>query len=172
MKKPNIKKLKYPLWFQITFLILTVAVPLITLVVQGLNSPSKVFRVSFTMICILLVAWIFIYKFVIKGIEEKLDKKKAALEHDYEIDVGDAEKCKWLWYSNELILSIINAVHVVLIGALIMLIAIGIQEAAFKIKGAAIFITILYLVAYISKFIMILALRGKELEEVENGTEE
>lgn len=170
MKKPNIKKLKYPFWFQIAFLLFTVAAPLITLVVQGLNSPSKVFRVSFTMICLLLVAWIFVYKFVIKGIEEKLQKKKVALEHDYEIDVGNSEKCKWSWFSNELILSIINAVHVVLIGSLILLVMIGIQEAALKIKGAALFITILYLIAYIAKFVMIITLRGKELEEVDDGT--
>lgn len=171
MKKPNIKKLKYPLWFQITFLLLTVAVPLITLVVQGLNSPSKVFRISFTFICIALVAWIFIYKFVIKGIEDKLQKKKVALEHDYEIDVGNKEKAKWLWFSNELVLSIVNAIHVALIGILILLITIGIQEAALKIKGAMYFITILYLIAYIAKFVLILTLRGKE-QEVDNGTGE
>lgn len=168
MKKPNIKKLKYPLWFQIVFLLFTVATPVITLVIQGLNSPSKVFRISFTMICLVLVAWIFVYKFVIKGVEEKLQKKKAALEHDYEIEVGNAEKCKWIWFSNELVLSIINAIHILLIGTVLLLITIGIQEAALKIKGAAFFITILYLLAYIAKFILIITLRGKELEEVDN----
>ena len=171
MKKPNIKKLKYPLWFQITFLSLTVATPLITLIVQGLRSPSKIFRISFTFVCIALVAWIFIYKFIIKGIEDRLQKSKTALEHDYEIEVGNAEKCKWLWFSNELILAIIQAIHVALIGLLILLIAIGIQEAVLKIKGAAYFITLLYLVAYILKFVLILSLRGKE-QEVTDETRE
>lgn len=172
MKKPNIKKLKYPLWFQIVFLLFTVAVPIITLVIQGLNSPSKVFRISFTLLCTALISWIFVYKFVIKGIEEKLEKRKVSLEHDYEIDVGNNEKCKWLWFSNELILAIINAIHVLLIGSLIFLIVIGIQEAALKIKGAALLIIILYLLAYISKFVIILALRGKEAEEVNDATRE
>ena len=171
MKKPKIKKLKYPNWYQITFLFFTVAAPLITLVVQGLNSPSKTFRISFTVLCTLLVAWIFIHRFVIKGIEDKLQKKKAALEHDYEIDVGNPKKCKWLWFSNELMLSTINAINVALIGALIFLIVVGIQEAALKIKGAAYFIMILYLLAYISKFVLIILLRGKELED-NDGTKE
>ena len=171
MNKPKIKKLKYPLWFQITFLLLTVVAPLTTLVVLGLNSPSQVFRCSFTVICTLLIAWLFIYKFVIKGIEEKLQNKKSALEHDYEIDAGNKEKAKWLWFSNELALSIFNAIHVALIGVLILLITIGIQEAALKIKGAMYFIATLYLLAYIFKFILILTLRGKE-QEVNDGTGE
>lgn len=165
MKKPNIKKLKYPLWFQIIFLVCTILAPLVTLVVQGLNSPNKIFRITFTVISVALVAWIFIYTFIIKGIEDRLEKRKTALEHDYEIDVGDSKKCKWLWFSNELTLSIIKAVHVALIGLLIMLIAIGIQEAALQIKGAAFFIMVLYLIAYIAKFILILILRGKELND-------
>lgn len=171
MKKPNIKKLKYPLWFQIVFLLFTVAAPIVTLIVQGLNSPNRTFRITFTVIGIILVAWIFIRKFVIHGMETKLEQKKAAIEHDYELDIGNPEKCRWLWFSNELLLSIIKAIHVALIGMLIMLIMIGIQEAAIKIKGAAFFIMILYLLAYIAKFILILVLRGREFndKEANNG---
>lgn len=174
MKKPNIKKLKYPLWFQLVFLALTVVAPIITLIVQGLNSPSKSFRITFTVIGTILVAWIFIRKFVIKGIESKLEQKKSAIEHDYELDIGNPDKCRWLWFTNELWLSIIKAVHVGLIGLLIMLIAIGIQEAALQIKGAAFFIMILYLVAYVIKFVLVLILRGKEFkdEEANNGEQE
>ena len=169
MKKPNITKLKYPLWFQIVFLFLTVVAPLITLLVSGLNSPSKVFRITFTVLCMILIFWAFIYKFVIKGIEDKLEKRKVALEHDYEIEVGNTDKARWLWFSNELLLSIIKAIHVLLIGALIALIAVGIQEAVLQIKGITFFITTLYLAAYISKFTIILILRGKETDEVDNG---
>ena len=174
MKKPNIKKLKYPLWFQIVFLLFTVAAPVVTLIVQGLNSPNKSFRITFTVIGTILVAWIFIRKFVIRGIESKLEQKKSAIEHDYELDIGNPTKCRWLWFSNELLLSIIKAIHVALIGMLIMLIMIGIEEAAIKIKGAAFFIMILYLLAYIIRFVLILILRGKEFnnEEVTNGEQE
>lgn len=171
MKKPNIKKLKYPLWFQIISLLLTVAAPIITLIVQGLNSPNKTFRITFTIIAIAVIAWVFIYKFVIKGMEHKFEQRKADIEHDYELDIGNPEKCRWLWFTNELWLSIIKAVHVGLIGLLIMLIAIGIQEAALKIKGAAFFIMALYLIAYIARFVLILVLRGREFndKEANNG---
>ena len=72
----QVKKLKYPLWLDIIFTVLTVAAPIILIVVQGLTSPSHVFRFSFTVICSLLLAWIFIKKFVVKPYEEKLVKEK------------------------------------------------------------------------------------------------
>lgn len=164
MKKPNIKKLKYPLWFNIIFSILTVAIPLIFIVVQGFNSPSTTFKVSFTMICAILLLWIFVRKFIIHKYEEKLENRRASLEHDYEIEVGNPQKAKWLWYSNEIILSIINAIHVLLIGGLILLMAVGIESAAIKVKGLSFLITILYLIAYIIKFIVLFRLRGNDID--------
>lgn len=164
MKKPNIKKLKYPLWFKIVFSILTVAIPLIFVVVQGFNSPSTTFKVSFTMICTILLLWIFVRKFIIQKYEEKLQNRKASLEHDYEIEVGNPQKAKWLWYSNEIILSIVNAVQVLLVGGLILLLAIGIEAAAIEVKGISFLITILYVIAYIMKFIVLFKLRGEEVD--------
>lgn len=165
MKKPNIKKLKYPLWFNIIFSILTVAIPLIFIVVQGFNSPSTTFKVSFTMICAILLLWIFVRKFIIRKYEDKLQNRKASLEHDYELEIGNQQKAKWLWYNNEIILSIFNAIQVLLIGGLILLMAIGIESAAIKVKGLSFLITILYLIAYAIKFIVLLKLRGSELDE-------
>lgn len=162
MKKPNIKKLKYPIWFQITFFTLTIVAPLILLFIQGLNSPSKVFRVTFSVVCFAIIIWMFVHRFILKDIETKLKNHKTALEHDYEIEAGNVDKCKWLWFSNELILSVINAVQVFILGALIALIVAGIQEAVLKLKGATLFIATLYLVAYLLKFIIILYLRGEE----------
>lgn len=164
MKKPNIKKLKYPLWFNIVFSILTVAIPLIFIVVQGFNSPSTTFKISFTMICAILLLWIFIRKFIISKYEEKLQNRKASLEHDYEIEVGNPQKAKWLWYTNEITLSIVNTIQVLLVGGLILLMAIGIETAAIKVKGLSFLITILYLIAYIIKFIVLLKLRGEDSE--------
>jgi hypothetical protein len=164
MKKPNINKLKYPLWFNIVFSILTVAIPLIFIVVQGFNSPSTTFKISFTMICATLLLWIFVRKFVFNKYEEKLRNRKASLEHDYEIEVGNPQKAKWLWYSNEIILSIINAVQVLLIGGLILLMAVGIESAAIKVKGLSFLIAILYIIAYVIKFILLLKLRGDEVD--------
>lgn len=171
MKKPNIKKLKYPLWFNIVFLLLTVVIPVIFIIVQGFNSPSTIFKVTFTMLCAILLLWIFARKFIINKYEEKLQNRKSSLEHDYEIEVGNPQKAKWLWYSNELILTIVNTVQVLLIGSLIILIAIGIENAAIKVKGLSYLICILYILAYSMKFILLLKLRGNEVDDSEVNNE-
>ena len=165
MKKPNIKKLKYPLWFHIVFYCLTVIVPLVAILIQGFKSNSTLFKFTFVMICAAVILWIFARKFLIANLEEKMQARKAALEHDYEIEVGNPEKAKWLWFNNEMWLSIINAIHVALIGLLIFVCAWGVESAAIQIKGVGILITLLYIMAYVLKFILIVKLRGQEQEE-------
>ena len=96
MKKPNIKKLKYPLWFNLLFLGLTVVLPLIFVVVQGFKSPSTTFKVSFTVICAAILIWVFAKKFILFKIEDKIVNKKAAIEHDYELNIGSSENAKSL----------------------------------------------------------------------------
>jgi hypothetical protein len=172
MKKPNIKKLKYPLWFNLLFLGLTVVLPLIFVVVQGFKSPSTTFKISFTVICATILIWVFTKKFILSKIEDKIVNKKAAIEHDYELNIGSSENAKWLWFNNELILTIINAIQVLLIGGLIVLFAVGIETAAIKIKTLSILLSLLYTIAYIIKFVLILKLRGEdsEVEDEQSGT--
>lgn len=165
MNKPDIKKLSYPLWFTILFYILTVAVPIVLVAIEGFNSPNRVFRICFGFICAFLIAWLFIKKFLLSNIETKLQTQKESLEHDYRIDVGDTNKTKWLWYTNELWLSIINAITVVLLATEIILICVGIQSAVLKVKGICSIIAISYVLAYIIKFSLIFYLRGNEPEE-------
>lgn len=167
MAQLTIKKLRYPLWFKIVFYILTIAAPLIVLLVQGLNAPSQTFRFTFTIICILLLAWIFIRKFIISNIEKKLISEKVALEHDYSIETGSSEKIKYLWFTNELWLTIINIIQIVLIGGIIMLLAVGIQNGVMKINGTTLFIALTYIVAYIIKFVFILVARDTNTVEDE-----
>lgn len=167
----QVKKLKYPLWLDIIFTILTVAAPIILIVVQGLTSPSHAFRFSFTVICSLLLAWIFIKKFVIKPKEDKLNKEKLNLEHDYSIDVGDPKKCKYLWLQNELWLMLFNSIQATLFGLTIMLLAIGIQNANIKVKFSSFLVIIFYLLAFGMKTIYLLA-KKEALEEKEEESEE
>lgn len=160
----TILKLKYPIWFKICFYILTVVVPITVLLVQGFKAPSQIFRVTFGVICILILLWVFVRKFLISNIEKRLIAEKTALEHDYSIDVGSSTKIKHLWFTNELWLTIINGIQVMLIGAMLMLIAVSIQNGALKIKGTSLFITIIYLIAYFAKLVYILAARGNQEE--------
>lgn len=169
MEKPKIKNLKYPVWFNIIFLSLTVGLPIGTLLWLGLKSPNPTFRVTFTVISIMLVAWIFIRKFALKHFEDEIKQKKMLLEHDYEIEAGDPEKCKWLWFTNEIKLSVINLIQIVLVGGLIILTMVGIQEGAIKVKGVTSLIAMLYLIAYIFRFIYLLTTRKiNEKGEVDN----
>lgn len=161
-KKPDIKQLKYPVWFNILFYVLTVLGPMTLLVVQGLRSPSPVFKVTFSVISILLLTWIFIRKFILKNIETRLITEKASLEHDYKIDSGSKKKCKWLWYNNELLLTVFNLIQCAIIVGLIALICIGIQNAAITVKGSIYAVVVFYILAYVTKIVLILSLRGSD----------
>ena len=170
MKEPN--KLKYPLWFHIVFYILTVVAPIVLSLVQGFRSPSTPFKVSFGVICALIIGWMYVRRFVLRNVEKRIVDEKALLEHDYSIESGSPEKIKYLWYTNELKLNIINVIQIVLIGLLIGLIAVGIQTACIKIKATLSMVALCYIIAYGIKFIYIIVSRDNKVKgDDTNGTE-
>ena len=83
-EKPNIKKLEYPLWFNITFYCLTILVPIVSIMTQGFQSHNTMFKISFGLVASSLLLWSFIHKFLISNIETTMRTRKVALEHDYE----------------------------------------------------------------------------------------
>lgn len=172
MKKPEIKKLKYPLWFHITFYCLTVIIPLILIMVEGFGAKSSTFRLTFGVLSMLLVAWLAIYNWLLRGIKTKVEDRKGKLEHDYEIDVGNLEKIKYIWFSNEMKLAIISAVNVAIWGIFFAVILSGIAEGVMAIKGAILIICTLYVIAYTFKFCTILFLRGEEKGDITDGEKE
>lgn len=157
----NIKKLKYPIWEQIIFYALTLVAPIVLLVVQGLTSPHKVFRVSFTFICTLLLTWVFVKKFLIAPYLKRLKDEKSILEHDYSIDVGNADKSKFMWCTNELRLFIVNMIEVGLFGTVILLLAFGIKNMTFNIQGSSFMVIIFYFVAFAIRITYLLVRRAK-----------
>lgn len=171
MNKPDIKKLKYPTWFHITFYCLTVIVPLILIMVEGFSAKTSSFRWTFGVVSMLLVAWLAIYNWLLRGLKKKVEDRKSKLEHDYEIDLGNLEKIKYIWFSNEIKLSIISAINVALWGVLFAVVLTGIAEGVIAIKGAIVTICTLYVIAYTLKFCTILYLRGEEKEDVKDGEE-
>lgn len=172
MNKPDIKKLKYPLWFHITFYCLTVIVPLILIMVEGFGAKTSTFRWTFGVLSMILVAWLAIYNWLLRGIKKKVEDRKSKLEHDYEIDVGNLEKIKYIWFSNEMKLAIISAVNVALWGAFFAVVLSGIAEGVMAIQGAVITICTLYVIAYTMKFCTILFLRGEEKGDIDDGEKE
>lgn len=161
MKKPDIKRLKYPLWFQIVFFVLTVIVPLILLMVEGYKSPSTSFKWTFGVLSSLVVIWAFINKFVISRFVEKVKEREVKLIHDYEIDVGNLDKIKWLWFTNEQKLAAFNAISIALYGSLFGVALTAISKGLMAIRGLIAIVAICYVVAYAMKFIVISVLKGK-----------
>jgi len=167
MTKPVIKKLGYPMWFNIVFFLLTIAVPIGLVIAEGLKAPATpsgvAFKVSFTLFSTSIVVWFFLKTFVVKHIETKLLAKQTALEHDYSIKVGDPEAIKYLWYQNESYLSMFHLVTSILYGGFIIIIMLGISSALIKIHGIVVFVMSLYIIAYTIKFVLLMIRRGSDV---------
>lgn len=163
--KLEIKRLRYPLWSQIVFFLLTVIVPLVLVMVEGYKSPSTGFKWTFGIISGLVVIWSFVHKFILSKWEDKWRERQVKLEHDYEIDVGNAAKIKWLWFNNELKLNAFTAVKVALWGSLLAVVITAIAKGLMQIKGAIVAIAICYVVAYVLKFLIITIQKGTEVYE-------
>ena len=153
MKKPDIKRLRYPLWFHIVFYCLTVLIPLILIMVEGFSSHVSYFKWTFGVLALLVLTWSAIYKWLLSGMRKRIEERKHQLEHDYEIDVGNPEKIRYIWFTNEQKL----------------VIAVGIAEGFMAIKGATICIAALYVIAYVIKFLTITFLKGYEKGDKNNG---
>ena len=175
MSKPNIKKLKYPLWYNIVFAILTVAIPLGLFVYECLSAAHTqagvVFKVTFVGLTLAIIAWLFLNHFVIKKFKEKVRAKQLLLEHDYSAQVGNPDALKAMWYANERWLTLFEIAGVLLYGGLGALILIAVQSAIIKVKGVLIIIAICYTIAYTIKYLLLI-LRKEATDETDNGAEE
>lgn len=174
MSKPNIKKLKYPLWYDIVFAILTVAIPLGLFVYECLTAAHTqagvVFKVTFVGLTLAIIAWLFLNHFVIKKFKEKVNAKQLLLEHDYSAQVGNPDALKAMWYANERWLTLFEIAGVLLYGGLGAVILIAVQSAIIKVKGILIIITICYIIAYTMKYLLLI-LRKEAIDETDNGAE-
>lgn len=162
MKKPVINKLEYPLWFHLVFYCSTVVIPVVLIFLEGVSSRYAWFKWTFGVIAFIIISWSAIYKWLLTGLRSKIIERKTKLEHDYEIDVGNLQKIKYIWFSNEQKLAIVDALNVGFWGMFIAIITYGISKGFMAIKGAAVCITVLYVIAYLTKFIVITFLKGFE----------
>lgn len=165
MDKPDIKRLKYPLWFKIVFYLLTTLIPIIIIMVEGYQSPSTGFKWTFGIISGLVILWSMFNKFFISKIEQDIRDRQVQLKHDYEIDVGNAEKIKWLWFSGEQKLAIFNALQLIIYGALIIVVIVGIRKALMEVQGIILIIIVCYIIAFFLKFTVITILKGSNYDE-------
>lgn len=173
IKKSDIKQLKYPLWFTLLFFALTILAPIILVIIAGMKAPADiegtVFKISFTVICIAIIAWFFIKKLLINKIETKLIAKQANLEHDYAIGNGNLDKIKYLWFQNEKKLALFQLVSIALYGGLIVTILYGVVQKLMEMTNIAIAIMTLYVIAYTIKFMLLILAKGGDDDETENA---
>lgn len=172
-KELGIKTLKLPLWFEIIFFCLTTLAPIALIVMEGLKAPEGIagtaFRLSFMTICIAILVWTVLKKVWIDKMETKLIAKQTALEHDYSIDVGAAEKIRYLWYHNELKLTLFRLGSVALYGGLAVVILLGVASKLMEVKGLVMILASIYVIAYTLKFMVILKESGGDYVENENA---
>lgn len=166
MSKPKIKKLGYPLWFNLVFYILTLLVPVVLLFVEVLKAAEipAAFKVTFVALTLIMLVWFLVKKLILNRIETKLVAKQVALEHDYSIDVGDPIKIKYLWMANQRKLAIWDFITVIVYGGLPIVLVMGIVSLLESITGILMIIVGLYLIAYTLKFV-VLTLRGDVEDE-------
>lgn len=173
----KIEKLKYPLWLNIVFSVLTILTPILLIVVESLKASAggrnTVFKLSFIVISLLVITWATVKKFVISKIHTKLIAKQAMLEHDYSIENGNPDKIKYLWRRNELKLTVFDAISFIIYGALLVLIMSGIITGLLRVKLLVTIILSSYILAYGLKFMYLILNSGLEddLDE-ESGTSE
>lgn len=173
--KQDIKKLKYPLWYNIVFAILTIVIPLGLFVYECLSAAHTqagvVFKVSFVSIVIAIIAWLFVNHFVIKKYKAKILTRQTQLEHDYSAEIGNAEALKTMWYSNERLLTLFEVITVILYGGLGALIIVAIQTSLIKVRGILIIIATCYVLAYTIKYMLLIS-RKEASDETNDRTKE
>lgn len=174
-KKLGIKTLHYPLWFNILFSCLTILAPGVLIVIEGLKAPDGVlgttFKLSFMTVCIAIMVWSIIYKIIVEKAKTKLLAKQIALEHDYSIDNGNPKKIKYLWYQNEMKLTLFTLISVVLYGGLAVLLLLGVASKLMEIKGVLMILLSLYVIAYTIRFLVIIGGYSDDEEGEEDGQE-
>jgi len=164
----KVNKLKYPTWFVVIFYLLTIGLPLTYIFIEGYKAPSQTFRITFTIVIGLCIFWLFLNKFMLKNKFTEIKSKKAQLEHEYQIQVGNTDNIKKLWYDNEVMYNIITALSIFIYGLTIIVIAYGISLGCLKVKAMTTCITSCYVVAYLLKFLVLTLILNNDTENGEN----
>lgn len=161
------KKLKFPFWFDILYLALTVATPIVLVVLQAYRTPSAGFQFTFSVFCTILISYVFIKKYVLSKYIDKLYAQNATLELNYQTGVGDKYLTRKMWATNKLIEYSINSVQIVLVAVVFYLIVWGIKYVQMKVEGVLLFIALLYVVAITFRVLGILCLFMKRRQHSE-----
>lgn len=145
--------LKNPLWLKIVDGLLTLGLPALITILEIKESSSVTYKISFITILILLAAWLFLDKFVLKEFKTKLQSSVTTLELNYATGVGDKDKTLELWKKNKLLLIIMNSITLLLTGIIVYIVFYGLAKGVLKFLGAYLIIALSYLASFIIKAI-------------------
>ena len=161
------KKLKFPIWFDIFYLILTVGVPIILVLLQAYRTTSAGFQFTFSVFCTILITYVFVKKYILIKYINKIQAQNATLELNYQTGVGDKYMTRRVWARNKLIEYAISSIQIVLVAVVFYLVVWGIKYVQMKIEGVLIFIALLYVVAIMYRVLGILCLFMKRKQNSE-----
>lgn len=145
--------LKTPLWIRILDAILMFGVPTIVAVAEVSVSSSVKYKISFFLILIVVVTWMFFNKFVIENYKAKLQSSVTTLELNYATGVGEKEPTLKLWKKHKLTLIILNAITILLSGVVLYMVIYGLAKGLLKFLGAFVIIGLSYFLSFVIKAI-------------------
>lgn len=167
MKK--VPKLRLKLWEEIIYTLLVVGAPTVITCIELFQTHSTVLKISMTSVGALLITLIVIKKFFINNKILKLKERITLLEHDYSIEVGNAENCKSQWATYNLLIFIYNAVCVIVALVLLILFINALVDGLIAFKGAALLILLFSLLGILFKISCYLAF-AKSTKEMTDET--
>lgn len=165
------KKLKLPLWQEITYLVFVGLCPIVITCMELFNSHSTVFKWSFASVGAILLTIIVLRRFVLKDKIDRVQQEVVMLEHDYSISVGDEQLTKNRWRILNMFLYLYNAIVVILSLILCQLFVTALADGLIAFKGASILILCSVLLGTIFKVICYYSYGKKEVEKSDGETE-
>ena len=145
--------LKTPLWIRILDAVLMLGIPAIVAGAEICYSSSLKYKISFFLILIVVVTWMFLNKFVIENYKTKLQTSVTTLELNYTTGVGEKEPTLKLWKRHKLTLIILNAITILLSGLVFYMVIYGLTKGLLKFLGAFVIIGLCYFVSFVIKAI-------------------
>lgn len=136
----KIPRLKLSLWQEIVYFLLVVGGPATVTCVELFQSSSTIIKVSMTSIGSLLITLLIVKKFFVKNKIDKWRNEIAQLEHDYSINVGNADYCKQQWALYNVFIYAYSSLCIILACVLFVLFAKALSDGLIQFKGAALII--------------------------------
>lgn len=169
-KRIKAKKLKAPLWQDLTYMAFVMVAPIVITCIELFQSHSTPFKIGFASVGAILVAYIVIKKYVLNSMIEKIKTEIGYLEHDYAINCGDEKLIVAKWKSCQMKIYLFNAITVILAMVLLYMFVTALADGLIAFRGAAMLILLCVVLGMIFKICTYI--RGVYVDLEEETSEE